>query len=709
MNTNDLMSKLLLITVALAVTGNAAPWHLPKWQARALVEISQPTGGSDTAAVKIVCQGRAKPDGSDYRVFDSTGSAVPFLLTYHDADHYSLISFRADNAAAGQRFWVYFMNPDATRAPEQAVIDPNPGSGPPTGAWTPNSGFVFAAMQRPAGPNPESVDELEILLAGSKRQYGARYQQQIAESVHSFGPTDYFISVYRGWVEIPAAGSYGFCTASNEASFSFLDGKELVHWPGRHTAERGLGGVFNTIVELTAGRHYLEYYHEEVMLEQLAFLGWSPPGTRADQYLPIPETFYTEPHSATVVQYEKQDGPLVRFEPILLDSIWPADRPKAQYTRVAFDAAGSPVPEGNKYEWSFGDGCTIEGDSRMEHVYMSMGDYAVTLRVDDQTVTWPLEVYEIRDITDSIGQGRPADYAAIVADYDLNKINANPLEEIIHLHAASDRPQDVLRTGKIFVERFGKAEKQSTASIYRLMALAALATGEAGIDEAIANFQASIAGDIEPTKKVDSIAQLIWLLGVEHKQPETTAGLLKQVEETVKETALTDAFRLAYRHAVNAAGDVAIWHGDRTAARGFYLRVEALRGHFIPPQVRSARVGAYPNAIRSYLQDGNYGAALGVVDEWEDKFATDKVKGHTFYWRGRVLAERHQHRNAARYLTRAIGLAAGAGFESEARWHLAAALDGLGRHQAARIELAKLVEIGMNDEYTRMAREKLQK
>ena len=35
-------------------------------------------------------------------------------------------------------------------------------------------------------------------------------------------------------------------------------------------------GEVNTPVQLTAGLHYVEYYHEEVTLEQMAFLGWRP-------------------------------------------------------------------------------------------------------------------------------------------------------------------------------------------------------------------------------------------------------------------------------------------------------------------------------------------------------------------------------------------------------------------------------------------------
>ena len=106
----------------------------------------------DAAGVKILCQGRAKPDGADYRVLDADGKPVPFQLDFHDADHYSLLTFKVDNPK--QKFYVYFGNPKATRAAEQTPDFPAPGGGPPTGGWVPHCGFRLpdhrpAARRRP--------------------------------------------------------------------------------------------------------------------------------------------------------------------------------------------------------------------------------------------------------------------------------------------------------------------------------------------------------------------------------------------------------------------------------------------------------------------------------------------------------------------------------------------------------------------------------
>src|SRR5579872_398430 len=115
-------STLLVLAGCLSLTpaGMAAdPWHLSGWTARAVVEIPAPLTDKtiDTVAVKVLCQGRVKADGSDYRVLDAAGKPVPFQLTFHDAGRYSLISFRAADPRG--RYFVYFGNPQAMRSSEQ--------------------------------------------------------------------------------------------------------------------------------------------------------------------------------------------------------------------------------------------------------------------------------------------------------------------------------------------------------------------------------------------------------------------------------------------------------------------------------------------------------------------------------------------------------------------------------------------------------------
>jgi tetratricopeptide (TPR) repeat protein len=703
------MTALCLLLALVAPVRAADPWHLPGWNARAAVEVTRPSAepGCDVCGVKVLCQGRAKPDGSDYRVVDAAGKALPFQLCFHDAARYSLLSFQCANPKG--KYFVYFDNPKAARAAGQVVAPTAPGAGPPKGAWVPKYGFVLQTIERPKGDNPRTVADLARLMAASKAKYGARYQRRVAEGYNLFGPSDYYISVYRGWVRVPKAGKYQFCTVSNEASFSFLDGKELVHWPGRHTVDRGIRGEVNALVELTAGLHYLEYYHEEVTLEQMAFLGWRP-SADAGRFDAIPESFYTAPHEGAVGAYESPRGPLPTFEPVIADSVWPAGRSEGQYTRAVF-RAGAGLPAGTTFEWDFGDGQKAAGE-KAEHVYLALGTYMVTLTAttgkEKRTVRQPLLVFEIEHVTDQYREGRPKDYAKVAKGYDRAKLDAAAMKELAHLLAESEDAAAAVEVGREYDRRFaGKADALQAARVRRLLADCAIRLGAGSLDEAIKNYQASLVKEVPAAEKLEVLGRLIRLVGVDRRQPDRAAQILTQVETLARAERLDADGRKAHRRAVAAAGDAALWAGQAAAAQKLYARAEKLHDRPIPPQVRAARIGAYPNPLREYVAAGNYGAALDLVDQWDDLFPTDKLNGQTFFWRGKVLALRGQPREAVRYLDRAARVAAGAGFETEARWLLAVSLEQAGRKQEARKELAKLVASGLRDEYVKKAREKL--
>ena len=81
----------LAVMVVLLLHGGGAgvaadPWQLDGWKARAVVTIAKPLPDAsvDSASVRVVHQGRAKPDGSDFRLRDAAGKTVPFQLTWHE-------------------------------------------------------------------------------------------------------------------------------------------------------------------------------------------------------------------------------------------------------------------------------------------------------------------------------------------------------------------------------------------------------------------------------------------------------------------------------------------------------------------------------------------------------------------------------------------------------------------------------------------------
>ena len=686
---------------------SADPWHLPGWEARAVVAIGKPSRepGMDAAVVGVLLQGDAKPNGDDLRVVDASGKPVPFQVLHVAADRDALIAFRATDPAG--RYFIYFKNPQAQVAPERIQVDPKPGAGPPKAAWTPRFGVAYQTLRRPEGPNPKTVEEMAGLLAASTESLGARVQPRVADGYNPFGPSDNYLSIYRGWIRIPKSGTYQFCTVSNEASFSFLDGKPLVAWPGRHTIERGARGEIHAAVELSVGLHYLEYYHEEVTLQQMAYLGWRL-SADAGAFAPIPESVFPAPHAAQVSAYETPRGPLLRFAPKISGSIWPEGRSDGQYTLVKFSPDQSwPKSAGARLSWTFGDGATTAAENP-DHIYLATGRYQVALAAGEgaarQTATWPLDVFEIEHVTDQFAQGKPREYAALAKGYDRATLDERNLRELVLMLSENGEPKTSLEAGRQFLARFPKA---AAPRARRAMAEAGLSLGEPFFAEAIANFEASIGAESKPADALATYARLIRLVGVDRDMVERASEFADRADRFFRASRPDAEAFAAYRAVLIAAGDAKLWHDKPDDARKEYAKADSLSATKIPPQVRAARLGAYPNAVREFLAARDLDAASELLERIDDVFPMEKLGGQTLFWRGKVTLARKRYAESARFFSRAVALAPGSGFETEARYLWAGSLEAQEQPAEAREVLKKLVATGLDDTFTRKAREVL--
>jgi TolA-binding protein len=99
-------------------------------------------------------------------------------------------------------------------------------------------------------------------------------------------------------------------------------------------------------------------------------------------------------------------------------------------------------------------------------------------------------------------------------------------------------------------------------------------------------------------EKLQILARLIRLLGVERGAAGKAAAIFPQVEAIAKESRLDENGRKAYRQAIIPAGDAQLWANKPAEAKAPYDRAEILRGQPIAPQVRAARLGSYPNSLR---------------------------------------------------------------------------------------------------------------
>ena len=709
--------------LVLAAT-TAAPaqmrWHAPGWSHRAVVRVTHAgTGGADVAAVRVVHAGVARPDAGDYRIYGESGGPVPYEVVYHAPRRDSLISFRA--AGPGGTFAIYFGKPDAPADPMRAVADGRPGGGPPKAGpgaqgWVPRAGLVLTTMRRPRdAENPKTVDEMAALIAASAGLDGAGYRKNISDGVNPFGDSDYFISVYRGWLRLPQTGKYGFCTASNEASFSFLDGKPLVHWPGRHTEQRGKYGQKDAQVETAAGLHYVEYYHEEVLLYQVAFLGYRAPG--GPHHVGIPDGLFPQPHRAQVRRYETE-GPrptvLPRVE--LIDSVWPTARPEGQYTRYRFVAdAGADAPDlkGWSVRWDFGDGLAADA-AQAEHVYLAPGTYDVKLVAAapggaNVERHWPVTVFPIEHLAEGFKAGAYADYKPLVAAYARANLSAAALGELARFLDESGARAEAVQVAQ---EIAARPEVPAAARLDAHLVIAhagGLETawrGRAG-PEADKHLRAALDLAQTPLAKLRVMARRIRHAGVEKADVEAAEKIYAEAEALVKRAGLVGHLRRAFRDATLALGDARVVAGRLDDAGGDYRTAEALAEPIIPDQVRAAKVGAYPERLVQLLDAGKVDDAAAVTTEWYEQFPSDVLRGEVLFWIGKVEGLRGNQAGVIRPLRLAIELGQGALFEAEGRWLLAEAYRQTGDRQAQRAALAGLVRSGLGGAWRDKAAETL--
>jgi hypothetical protein len=661
----------------------------------------------------VLHAGVTRSDASDYRVFDATGQPLPYEVAFHDPQRDSLISFRCTDASA--LYCIYFGKRDAAPDPLRAVASAfgagPPNAGPAASGWIPKAGLMLVTMRRPRDtPNPKTWDEMQNLLANSSGPDGAGIRANISDGVNAFGDSDYYLSVYRGWLRIPAGGVYLFCTASNEGSFSFLDGRELIHWPGQHTQDRGKYGEKHTEARLDAGLHYVEYFHEEVLLYQVAFLGWFPPGgKRVDgkpQFTGIPDDLFPRPHAAQIARYEAASGgalPTPRVE--LVDSAWPRTRPRGQYTRYRFTADfGSRMPTQSDWRvsWQFGDGQSATG-SPVEHVFLCTRAYPTVMEAEgpDGGIVrreWPLTVFPIEHVAGPFVQAAVGTYRPFAERAETAAFPAADLVEYLYLLGDMRLASLARQAADLMLHRPDVTAEQTAEA---QMALA----GDAGAPallwtppapdasrEGASHLAAALALMKDPVRRIETAGRLARCRGIAEVDVAAAEKLFEEAKDAARTAGLAGSVKAALRGAAVALGDAYLAGAQTDRASELYMLAEALAEVVFPAQVRVSKSGAYPERIVQHLAAKRLAEALAELDAWREELPLDQVSGMWFFLRGKVEFQREGFAEAAGLLALASRLGQGAGFEAEARWLTAQSRLKMGNAEGARADLRALVD-----------------
>ncbi len=316
------------------------------------------------------------------------------------------------------------------------------------GPLTVDRGLLLTVRRHNLAKHPANWEEMKAFFAGENPILGQGFRPMVFDGFNRFGPSERYASYYRGNLEVPSEGKYAFCTISDDASFLFVDGKLVVGWPGEHTFQGGERGERQGEVELSAGVHWLEYYHEEITGEQLAVAGWKRSGEA--QFQPIPPSAFRPLFEAALTAVTRREATVTAD--FAFTSSEELEVPGVSMIYLSAKAALYPEAEGLELRWDFGDGQEARGKA-VDHVYFDPGMYLVTLRVvrsrpgggggdvvDEVTQRFNTEVQmTLEGATHGTHQ-----FLAVVRGYDPAKLSGAHLERVLQLFDYVEQTQGSL-------------------------------------------------------------------------------------------------------------------------------------------------------------------------------------------------------------------------------------------------------------------------
>lgn len=556
--------------------------------------------------------------------------------------------------------------------------------------WHARRGLILRVYRKSREGHPPTLDALRQLIATSTPD-GGGFRKGISDGFNPFGTSDHYISVYSGYLRIDKPGEYAFCSASDDGSWLLVDGKPLVEWPGPHTWEGAAHGEKSGKVSLEPGVTRIDYFHEEGQDSQLAYLGWKPPG--AERFEPVPEAQWTSVRTATASEYEARGKPVMALPEIkIVSTWWIRDTDDQQATLVEFiDRSRSAAGSIRDQQWSFGDGLT-ERSQPVRHLYFRTGRPAVELTVTDaqgnqDTVTCSPNIYALDVQSNAFEYADAKQYAKIAARYEPDKMTRDDLQAMADFWNQVEDWGQAARTTEAYLRRFPDGPAAA-----RLAGAAARAFSEpAGYDPKKADgfLKQALAGAKDDAGRRELQLRRAKLLAWDLADLKTAENLYHELQKAA--AALRgDAAKDLQRQCLIGLGDTALLAGDLEKAGRLYDQAAPLARRKPSDPEEMAKLGSYPYSVDDFLARGEFEWAVKTLDEWEDDFPAHKLRGLTFFLRGKVLYVQHPGEQALRFLALAEQVNPRGVFVPEALWLHANCLMALQRYADALNDLHRI-------------------
>lgn len=552
--------------------------------------------------------------------------------------------------------------------------------------WDPEAGLMIETRKLPKG----SYDTANAILAlwdKAEDVQGRSYVPRIFLGVNPHGPAINFIARFRGYLRCDIDGMYEFATASDDGSVLMVDSRQVVAWPGVHTARGGIAGKHSGSVYLEPGLHRIDYFWVAGSAAATAVGAWKPPD--ADKLAVIPQGAF-EP----VARFEVED-----VEPS------PGDKGEAVYVEWStlhhsmLDELGLFTVEfrmpGARPEWECvfhtDDGTALVGP-RVRHTYMRAAPREIRLEVreDGQRLRSIRQVCKVQPRWDQSEMWTEFNFLKQREELMARDHSSTPADDLAAGLALAGRVGDkglLALMGDACMARakdFGAKHWEAFLQLglhYASPEERDYAAADKALRAALA-----LAGDSEPAKSTAALSLARFLLDVVGNPIEADA-CIKRISR--KRLPPADV-----RKWLMVRADIQLSLGLREAATRL---LTALTEKPDPKAElkRELRRRARLEAARNYLRRDEYAGAIQVLDALEEEWALERISMEVGLLRARVFKGRGEYPRAVSLCRRLLTSAGGQNLEdarAELLYTLIETERAMGRTPQAERELERLLE-----------------
>ncbi|MGH7144102.1 MAG: PA14 domain-containing protein [Planctomycetota bacterium] len=591
---------------------HAEDWAEPDAACRVTVKLEALTQGPKIDGVPVVVEagffhgGQLKPHGADVRVVVA-GKQVPCAILQDGPGDFVRVGFPLDLPSNFAD--IYFGGKAFNDKP-----------------WVPEGGLLLETRTINGG-GCANWQEMENMIKQSKDEFGADFVPNVFQGCNIFGPSDRYISLYKGLLICPVSGAYEIVTSSDDASFIDIDGHRVVEWPGYHGAV-GLA-IHKATINLTQGPHQFRYTHCNAGGDGMAVAAWQPPG--AKKPLPIPETAFSAAALGVPVRLDTRDGPSnIGFN--------------VSYAGEAFDDNGQVYPRlhltafdpdnARDVQWDFGDGLSGAG-AAVDHVYLTTDqDLAVHMRCTGSDGK-PHEVVNRVRVSENwrMQTNRETDdlkkYAPDVSKYNLDALT--PIDALVRgadLFRSLENPTEEMRFMTAYFKRVDDSSTDLGVLTDRAIRLALLMRDHTpNYDGAIALLRRVEKDTMkEPAHRADIVKEIG---DIDYYYKHDLDAALQEYDKVVgRYPNLNDNIVRVTKLRI---GDVYLDKGDGKDARENYTEADQFKVYGEPKVSPAVRLGNLIESTEYYMQEKRYDEAQKWLNIWEWEFPLERIEGQSSY------------------------------------------------------------------------------